>query len=129
MRHFLKKIAKGFPSVLLTLALAGGVTSCHHKDLEYPDASRVRLDVVFDWRNAPDADPSAMAFYVYNLDATTPIRFIFQNSTGGEIHIPSGDYLAMCLNADLTDWAVIEKEENMNDYKVSNLDDTSLISM
>lgn len=117
-------------SVLMLIAvIVGGLNSCTHKDLVYPDPSRSRLTVKFDWRNAPDANPSAMAFYLYDRDGKTPIRFLFQNSEGGDIRVPAGDYLAMCLNADLTDWAVIEREESMDEYKISTLDATELQAM
>ncbi|MDE5843535.1 MAG: DUF5119 domain-containing protein [Muribaculaceae bacterium] len=114
---------------LLALTCGSVLTSCHHKELVYPDASRSRLEVVFDWSNAPDASPAAMAFYLYDRQGASPVRFIFQNKTGGQIHVPSGDYFAMCLNADLTDWAVIEREESMGDYKVSTLDAEHLTAM
>ncbi|MDE6811365.1 MAG: DUF5119 domain-containing protein [Muribaculaceae bacterium] len=112
------------------LSSAGSVlTSCHHKELVYPDASRTRLEVVFDWCNAPEADPSSMAFYLYDRNGGSPVRFIFQNKEGGSIHVPAGDYFAMCLNADLTDWAVIEREDAIDAYKVSTLDATQLTAM
>lgn len=120
------KRAKTLINGLLLIMFIGLLYSCRHKELVYPDAERARLDVKFDWSNAQDADPSAMAFYLYDLNSANPIRFIFQNKTGGQIHVPSGEYFALCLNADLTDWAVIEHEENMDGYKISTLDSEQL---
>ncbi len=112
--------------MLIAVLAASGLSSCRHKDLSYEPYRNSLLNVVFDWRNAPDADPSAMAFYLYSTDGTDPIRFIFQNKTGGSIKVPSGDYHSICLNADLNDWAVISSEKFIDTYEVSTPDANSL---
>ncbi len=81
----------------------------------------------FDWQKAPEANPSSMAFYMYNRsDGFNPIRFIFQNKNGDRIKVMSGEFHALCLNADLTDWAVLEGEDNVDTYRVSTTDQQAI---
>ena len=83
------------------------LSSCHHKDLSLLENPGVRVRVVFDWSNAPDADPSSMALYMYPLGGGTPLRYILSGRDGGEIKLPAGMYDAICLNADNNDWAAL----------------------
>lgn len=39
------------------------LTGCEHKDLCYHHPHQVRLRVVFDWMDAPDAAPDGMTIY------------------------------------------------------------------
>lgn len=108
---------------VLTLLLACiGFSSCNHKDLVYEDSRTGHLNVIFDWRNAPGANPASMAFYLYHTDGSVPLRFIFQNNTGGTIKVPTAEYSGMCLNADITDWAVISGAESIYEYEISTTD-------
>lgn len=104
--------------VLLLLFLA----SCHHKDLCYEQTRTGHIEVRFDWRDAPSANPGSMALYLYDRTTGKGIRYIFQNKDGGTIKVPVGEYDAMCLNADLTDWAVISGRDDIEEYEVSTSD-------
>ena len=55
----MKKI---FHAVTMT-ALLVAATSCELKDLCYDHAHAVEVEVVFDWRNAPDAAPASMSLF------------------------------------------------------------------
>ncbi len=80
------------------------------------------LQVVFDWRNAPEADPESMAMYLYEEDGHSPMRFIFSNKTGGLIKAPFGTHHAICLNADNTDWARMRNHENIETLEIYTQD-------
>lgn len=117
---------RGLFYMLTAVMAGGGLASCCHKDLEYPAPDTGHLHIIFDWRNAPEANPASMALYMYDTDGLNPMRFIFQNNTGGEIRVPSGAYHAICLNADLTDWAVIGEVDNIDSYTISTPDAPTL---
>lgn len=120
---------KRIPTSLLLPAVAlfaGLLSSCRHKDLYMDDAMSSRLQVVFDWRNAPDANPQSMAMYLYEFDGNNPMRFIFSGRDGGEIKAPFGTRHALCLNADNTDWLRMRKVENVETMELLTLDADAL---
>ena len=111
----------------LTLSMAGlAATSCHHKDLYMEEEMSSELQVVFDWRNAPDADPESMALYLYEEDGHSPMRFIFSNKTGGLIKAPFGTRHAICMNADNTDWARMRNNESIETLEIYTQDAESI---
>lgn len=115
-------------SYLILPALAGMLlaTSCRHKDLYMDEPMSTGLQVVFDWRDAPDANPSSMAMYLYENDGHTPMRFIFDNARGGEIKAPFGTHHAVCVNADNTDWAALRNSENIETFEIYTQDAEAL---
>lgn len=87
---------------ILLLTLLG---SCEHKELCYHHEHLCRIYVEFDWRDAPQANPSGMTVYFYPIDndgkqSKSPYRFDFIGGTGGEIEVPQGRYHAICYNND-----------------------------
>ncbi len=109
--------------LIMLLALATQFfTSCRHKDLYMEEDMTSQLQVVFDWRNAPDANPESMAMYLYEEDGHSPMRFIFSNKTGGLIKAPFGTHHAICLNADNTDWACMRGQESVESLEIYTLD-------
>ncbi len=125
----IKKCDKGAffsPLSLVLVVTPLLLSSCRHKDLVYDHPDSGHINVVFDWRNAPSANPSSMAFYLYDPDGENPIRYIFQNNYGGTIRVPASEYDAICLNADLTDWAVINRKEAIDNYEVTTLEENVL---
>lgn len=81
--------------------LAGLATSCNHKDLCYEEINTTKIRVAYDWRDAPDANPAGMCVFFYSTtDPGTYYRFDFDNTQGGEIEIPQGDYLLITYNND-----------------------------
>ncbi len=97
-------------------------SSCHHKDVYMEEEMTSQLQVVFDWRNAPDANPSSMAMYLYEEDGHSPMRYIFSNKTGGLIKAPFGMHHAICLNADNTDWARMRNNDNIETLEIYTQD-------
>lgn len=113
---------KFFKTILSLLFAVLLFTSCRHKDLYMEEDMSSQLQVVFDWRNAPDANPESMAMYLYEEDGHSPMRFIFSNKTGGLIKAPFGMHHAICMNADNTDWVRIRNQENIETYEIYTQD-------
>lgn len=121
MKHTMKHTS--ITHILLAVVLALSASSCRHKDLYMLDEPTTqRLVVLFDWRNAPDANPESMAMYLYDSDFLNPQRYIFANRTGGETKVTFGKHQALCINADNTSWAHIDRTENHGTFQISTLD-------
>ena len=93
------------------------LSGCHHKNLE-PFEPTGDLEVVFDWREAPDANPASMAFTMYPESGEDPVAFMFENRTGGSIRAEGGSYRALCLNSDISDWARLRNREAIETFEV-----------
>ncbi|MDE6342041.1 MAG: DUF5119 domain-containing protein [Muribaculaceae bacterium] len=104
----------------ILLPTIGGMllSSCRHKDLYMEEDMTSELQVVFDWSNAPDAQPESMAFFAYEQDGYSPVRFIFPDRNGGMIRLPFGTRHAICMNADCTDWAQIRGNEYIETMEI-----------
>lgn len=96
--------------------------SCRHKDVYMEEEMTSQLQVVFDWKNAPDANPESMAMYLYEENGHEPMRYIFANKTGGLIKSPFGTHHAICLNADNTDWAKMRNHESIETLEIYTQD-------
>lgn len=108
---------------LLALPLLFG--GCRHKDVIYDASPNLRVSLVFDWRNAPDAAPKSMAAYFFPMSTSLPIdyqgdviRFIFPDISGGPIRLPFGYFTALGMNSDNTDWAVLRNTEGVESFEV-----------
>ncbi len=87
------------PCLLAFLCLYG-LTACDHKDLCYHHDHIVTLELRYDWRDAPEANPAGMCAYFYPEDGGSPYVFQFDNIVGGEISLPEGRYKALTYNND-----------------------------
>ena len=76
------------------------LSSCEHKLLCLQHPHEVTLEVAFDWRDAPDASPDGMCVYFYPQEGGSGQRVDFSNTTGGEITLRTGNYVALCYNND-----------------------------
>lgn len=76
------------------------LASCEHKELCYDHSHTSDLQVVFDWKNAPDARPASMRLYLFPDTEGKPLLYEFGNHTGGKISVPAGRYRALCMNSD-----------------------------
>lgn len=84
-------------AVLLMLSLA----SCEHKDLCLIHPHSATVNVVFDWKMAPGADPSRMQLWFFPADGLgQPQRYQLSGSKGGKITIEPGVYHVICLDGD-----------------------------
>jgi hypothetical protein len=76
-------------------------TGCEHKELCYNHSANGRVTVVFDWRNAPDANPETMSLYLYPKNGGAAQRYDFVGRDGGAIEVVAGEYTAVCVNSDM----------------------------
>ncbi len=106
---------------IIFFLVASLFSSCHHKDIDFEEIVTQEVNVLFDWRNAPDANPASMAAYFYDTSAGSEnpmVRFDFANSTGGEIRIPLGTYSGLAMNSDNTDWAQVRHSDSVDDFEI-----------
>lgn len=107
MRRFLTIIQS---ALLLLLA------SCIHKGFDYSRFGYV--EVVFDWRYAPDADPASMTLFMYPEGGGDPLRYDFAGRDGGIIEIAPGVYNAICINSDKRD-VIYENQQLFDAFEVT----------
>lgn len=99
---------------LLTVML---FSSCHHKEFCYDHTYKVRI--VFDWRNAPDADPESMNAHHFDARGTmSSQRFSFPGRDGGYITTRPGMYTGIAFNDDITRWASVRNTKNASTYEI-----------
>lgn len=106
-------------TALITLMmLAALLSSCVHRGFDYDNGRIGYVEVVFDWRNAPAADPQSMALYLYPEDGGDPLRYEFKGRDGGLIRVPVGKYDAICINTDKRD-VLYEGEKKFPTFEVT----------
>lgn len=93
---------KGIPiAILLLMAVALLTVSCDQKDLVF-DGEDTTLRVVFDWQQAPDANPDGMTILFFPADTRSMSwRFDIPGRNGGDIELLSGIYDVLVFNNDL----------------------------
>lgn len=84
---------------MLAFAAAATLASCEHKELCYDHAHLARVDVVIDWQQAPQADPSGMYLYLFPSQGGEPLRYEFLDREGGVIEVPYGTYDVLSFNS------------------------------
>lgn len=94
-----------------------GLTSCVHKELCYNHAHTVDVNVVFDWRDAPEASPASMSLYLFPVDGSEALRYDFTGRDGGTTRVPIGHYNAICLNSD-TENVLYRNIKDINTFEV-----------
>lgn len=102
------------------------MNSCRHKDIDFDVNDRRDVYVVFDWRNAPDANPSSMMAYFYPAEGGEGLLYTFAGNAGGQISIPYGYYSGLCLNGDNAEWASIRNSDDPDSFEVYTRDAESL---
>lgn len=96
-------------------------TGCTHKDLCYDhnhDAVSASVKVIFDWKNAPDANPVSMSLYLFPKNGGSPERYEFTNKEGGTIRVIPGVYDAICINSD-TEGVIYKNTESSETFEVT----------
>lgn len=110
---------KNISCIFISLATIFAFTSCEHKELCLDHTHcRIPVAVVFDWLNAPDADPESMGVYLFPRGGGQPLHYEFTDRNGGTIEIPSGHYDAVCINSD-TECAFLCNQESLETFEVS----------
>jgi len=85
---------------LFLLAILLAAASCQHKNLCIHHPHSITVKVVFDWRNAPEANPQGMCVYFYPEEGGQPHRYDFRGMNGGDITIGAGKYQVLAYNND-----------------------------
>ena len=101
-------------------------SSCNHKDILWDHTPTARTKVVFDWRNAPDADPASMELCMYPYSGGNHLSYNIPGKDGGYIDIPEDSYDAICVNNDDLDWALYRNTNDENDFEVYTHDASEL---
>lgn len=101
-------------------------TSCDHKDLIEDDTFTGDVEIVFDWRNAPDANPASMVAFLIGNDTSDALRYNFIGRDGGTARVPEGTYLGLGFNSDITDWAKFRGQETDDSYELLTDDAVAL---
>lgn len=117
------KLSLTIASAALSLLM---LTSCDHKDICWDHTPSTRTKVVFDWRNAPEANPASMELCMYPKDAANHLSFNIQGRDGGYIDLPDNTYDAICVNNDDLDWAIYRHTDNEDDFEVYTHDAAEL---
>lgn len=104
----------------LVLPLAIMLASCEHKDLYYDSAGQV--NVVFDWRNAPGANPASMVAQFFSQEEAHSLRYIFQGKDGGQISLPIGTFSGISVNGDDNDWVRLRYVDDVENYETYTID-------
>ncbi len=104
----------------IALPVAMLLASCEHKDLYFESAGSV--NVVFDWRNAPDGNPASMVAQFFPEEGTPSLRYIFQGNQGGSISLPIGEFSGICVNGDDNDWVKLRYVNDVDNYETYTID-------
>ena len=87
-------------SLYLLAALATVLCSCEHKELCYHHPHEARIRVVFDWKDAPEANPRGMCVLFYPETGGAPVRYDFAGAEGGYVTLTAGKYRVLSYNND-----------------------------
>lgn len=115
--------------VISSIALLTIASGCRHKDLCFDSGESTHINVVFNWRDAPDAAPKSMSMTLFGMSDEDPIEYNFSNKTGGEIRVPTGFYNSICLNSDFSDWAQLRNTGTEFGYELLTSDASTMEGM
>lgn len=104
--------------LLFDIAALSLLVGCEHKELCYDHSHTASLQVVFDWRQAPKADPASMSLYLFPKSGSEVLRYEFIGREGGRISAPVDSYDAVCLNSD-TEGIIYRHTEHFETFEVS----------
>ena len=85
IRIIQRMAAAGLGALLLLAA-------CDHKELCYQHPHTSSLHVVFDWREAPDADPESMYVWFFPEEGGEPVQYHLAGKAGGAVSLAEGRY-------------------------------------
>lgn len=92
--------------LILAALLPALLVSCEHKELCYQHPHRATLRLVFEWQDAPDANPEGMCVFFYPVsedgidDGRRMVRYDFMGKEGGEVELVEGRYRVIAYNND-----------------------------
>lgn len=92
------------------------LVACEHKKLCYDHSHGVDVQIVFDWKKAPEANPASMRLYLFPADGSSVLPYEFPAAHGGRVTVPAGRYKAICLNSD-TDSILYRNINRFTDFE------------
>lgn len=107
-------------AIYISLCLLMAFSSCRHKDLFLERSGEV--EVVYDWRYAPDANPASMVAIFYGDPSVDFYRFILEGREGGDISLPVGSYSGLSVNGDDNDWVKLRNISTIDNYETYTID-------
>ncbi len=76
--------------------------SCDHKEIVCPGSEPYPVHVLFEWENAPTANPDGMTLYFYpESDENEVWKFDIAGREGGNVELPVGTYRMVAYNNDI----------------------------
>ncbi len=103
---------------LLLFLIGTLLSACEHKDLCYDHPLGVDMNISFDWKNAPDANPKRMMVFFIPVGGGQPIKYEFMNRSGGKLEsLPRGMYHVLCMNSD-TEKVLTKGEDAYNTFEI-----------
>lgn len=123
------KTLRKIPLTAIVLAsILIGTVGCTHKDLCFDHPHVGSLRIVFDWRDAPDADPESMYVWFFPREGGDPIQYHLPGKKGGAISLAAGVYNVLCLNGD-TENILYRNTREMDGFTVASMPGSLLASM
>ncbi len=114
---------------LMILGTIGVLTSgCTQKDLnnDAPTTIAENVEVIFDWRKAPDKKASTMLLYLYPENHKL-MNYWFKNVDGGPIKSYGGKHTAICHTNDDTYAHHLRNQHAHNEFEIYTDNSTMLI--
>lgn len=119
-KHLNKFQLKSLWSVIFMLFVANINISCEQKELCYAHNHTSMIKVNFDWRNAPEANPSSMLFYLFPTEEASTIKREFIGKDGGISQALAGiSYIALGFNSDIKNTTLKVCEEQASIEAIS----------
>ena len=104
--------------ILPLLLLASALSGCHHKDLIDEATPTGEQEIVFDWTEVPDANPSSMGAYLYGDNQEDVIRFMFSGRDGGPVKLPIDHYCGIAINTDNASWLRMRNHKDADRFEL-----------
>lgn len=111
MKAAVKSILKVAFAMILLLP-----SGCVHKDVSEVFLAG-QIQVVFDWRKAPDAKASSMLLYLYSEEYKVA-KYWFDNPTGGIIKAYPGAHTGICHDNDDSYSLLIRNHETHDQFEI-----------
>lgn len=96
----IKKFSTALWAAMFCISVCISFTSCRQKELDDEPLPTIKVKVVYNWTEAPDANPHGMALFCYDSQTGESRRFDFRNLEGGTINLPEGVWHIVTYNND-----------------------------
>lgn len=87
--------------LIISLALMLLASGCDHRELCYDHSHMEQVKVMFDWKNAPEANPSTMVVHLYSETGEHLSRYEFTDRNGGHLSLRPGRYMVLFHNGEM----------------------------